>query len=83
MLETAASITIIDHHISAEEDLSALLNSGKINGIFDMNQSGAMLAWQWFNPEQSVPQLIAHIQDRDLWLFNIDGTREITTALSS
>ncbi len=83
MLKTAASITILDHHISAEKDLSGLLKSGKINGLFDMNRSGAMLAWQWFNPEQQAAKLIAHIQDRDLWQFKLDGTREINAALSS
>lgn len=83
MLETAASITILDHHISAEEDLSELLKSGKIKGLFDINKSGVMLAWQWFNPGQQVPELIAHIQDRDLWLFKLEGSREINAALSS
>lgn len=83
MLETAASITILDHHISAEDDLSELLSSGKIKGQFDMNRSGAMLAWQWFNPGRQPPELIAHIQDRDLWLFELDGSREINSALSS
>ncbi len=83
MLETADSITILDHHISAEEDLSGLLKSGKIKGLFDMNRSGAMLAWQWFNPGQQPPQLINHIQDRDLWLFQLAGSREINAALSS
>lgn len=83
MLETAASITILDHHVSAEEDLSDLLKSGRVKGMFNMKLSGAMLTWNWFNPDQPAPDLISHIQDRDLWLFNIDGSREITTALSS
>lgn len=83
MLLTAASITILDHHVSAEQDLSELLSSGKIDGLFDMNKSGAMLAWEWFNPEQQAPGLIAHIQDRDLWSFKLEGTREIYSALSS
>ncbi|MFV2004738.1 MAG: phosphohydrolase, partial [Gammaproteobacteria bacterium] len=83
MLKTAASITILDHHISAEKDLSALLDAGKIQGLFDMNKSGAMLTWQWFNPEQQAPKLIAYIQDRDLWQFKLDGSREINAALSS
>lgn len=83
MLNTAASVTILDHHISAEEDLSELLKAGKINGLFDINKSGAMLAWQWFNPGKPPPVLIKHIQDRDLWLFKLDGTREINAALSS
>lgn len=83
MLKTAASITILDHHISAEKDLADLLASGEVKGLFDMNKSGAMLAWQWFNTDMPTPKLIEHIQDRDLWRFKLEGTREITTALSS
>lgn len=83
MLKTAASITILDHHISAEKDLAELMSNGEVKGLFDMNKSGAMLAWEWFNSDKPVPKLIAHIQDRDLWQFKLDGTREITTALSS
>ncbi len=83
MLETASSIIILDHHVSAEQELSDLLNSGQIDGLFDMSKSGAVLAWEWFNPDQKAPVLIRHIQDRDLWSFKLDGTREICSALSS
>ena len=55
MLKTAVSITILDHHISAEKELADLLSSGKVNGLFDMNKSGAMLAWEWFNPGTAAP----------------------------
>ena len=83
MLKQAASITILDHHISAQEDLADLLSSGKVGGLFDMNKSGAMLAWEWFHPDKVAPKLIQHIQDRDLWQFKLDGTREITMGLAS
>jgi len=83
MLKVAASITILDHHVSAEKDLSELLEAGKINGLFDMNKSGAMLAWEWFNPGLPAPVLINHVQDRDLWQFKLDGTKAINAALSS
>jgi len=83
MLKTAASITILDHHITAEKELADLLTSGEVNGLFDMNKSGAMLTWEWFNPGAPAPKLIEHIQDRDLWQFKLDGTREVLAALSS
>ena len=83
MLKNASSITILDHHISAQEDLSDLLKTGQIKGLFDMKKSGAMLTWHWFNPGKQPPKLIEHIQDRDLWLFKLEGTREIQAALSS
>lgn len=48
-----------------------------IEAVFDMNRSGAMIAWDYFNKGKEPPQLLKHIQDRDLWLFKLDGTREI------
>jgi oligoribonuclease NrnB/cAMP/cGMP phosphodiesterase (DHH superfamily) len=83
MLKTATGITILDHHVTAEQDLAELLASGKIHGQFDMSRSGAMLAWSWFNPDQPVPKLIDYIQDRDLWAFKLDGSTEINAALAS
>lgn len=50
---------------------------------FDMNHSGAMLTWQHFFPEDEPPQLLLHIEDRDLWRFKLEGTREIQAALFS
>lgn len=83
MLNNAASILILDHHISAQQELDQLLKSGKLKGVIDMHRSGAMLAWQWFHPQQPPPKLIDYIQDRDLWLFKLEGSREVNAALSS
>lgn len=79
----ANSITVIDHHKSAEEELKELLERGTIGGIFDMNKSGAVLTWEWFHPEERVPSLLQHIQDRDLWNWELKDTKEITMALMS
>jgi oligoribonuclease NrnB/cAMP/cGMP phosphodiesterase (DHH superfamily) len=83
LIEMANSITIIDHHKTAEEDLKHLISEGRIKGIFDSTKSGAMLAWNWFHPGEEPPLLIAHIQDRDLWKFQMRGTREIQAAVFS
>lgn len=42
VLHRAASLTVLDHHKSAAEDLQGLDFC-----TFDMNKSGAMLAWDW------------------------------------
>jgi oligoribonuclease NrnB/cAMP/cGMP phosphodiesterase (DHH superfamily) len=76
MLELAASITIIDHHKTAIEDLrefTTLVDGRQINCIFDTSHSGAMLAWLHFFPGQEPPALIRHIEDRDLWKFDLEG----------
>lgn len=51
--------------------------------VFDMERSGAGLAWRFFFPDDPMPRLIEHIQDRDLWKFKLEGTREIQAALFS
>ena len=59
------------------------MNGPAIACCFDMNRSGAMLAWDHYFPDQEPPQLLRHIEDRDLWLFQLDGTREIQANLFS
>jgi len=81
MASKANSITILDHHKTAEEDLKDLPSN--ITCIFDMSRSGAMITWNYFFPDIFPPMLIKHIQDRDLWQFKINGTKEITAALFS
>jgi len=49
----------------------------RIGALFDMDRSGAGIAWDFFFPVTPRPALINHIEDRDLWRFKIDGTREI------
>ena len=78
MRERAASITILDHHKTAEADLSGL--SG-ITTVFDMNRSGARITWDYFFPDAKPPQLLLHVEDRDLWRFALRKTREIQASV--
>lgn len=75
MASKAESILILDHHKSAAEDLIDL--PANVIAVFDMERSGAMMAWQHLFPNVPPPRLIEHIQDRDLWRFALPGTREI------
>jgi len=74
--EEAAFVRVIDHHLTAKEDLAGLDFA-----TFDMEKSGAVLAWEYFHPETRVPMLLYHVQDRDLWQFKLLDTREILEAL--
>jgi oligoribonuclease NrnB/cAMP/cGMP phosphodiesterase (DHH superfamily) len=56
---------------------------GAAFSVFDLNRSGAVIAWEFFHPGEAVPLLFQHIQDRDLWRFQLQGTREIQAALFS
>jgi uncharacterized protein len=81
MAASARSILILDHHKSAEADLVDLPDN--VVCQFDMNRSGAMLAWNYVNPTLPPPAIVQHVQDRDLWRFELPLTREIQTALFS
>jgi oligoribonuclease NrnB/cAMP/cGMP phosphodiesterase (DHH superfamily) len=76
MAKSAESILVIDHHKTAAEDLGSL-PVPNIDAVFDMEHSGAMLTWAHYFPDQEPPQLLRHIEDRDLWRFLLPGTREI------
>lgn len=81
MAEQARSVLILDHHKTAQEELTNLPAS--IDCVFDMNRSGAMIAWECYHPDRRAPPLFDYIQDRDLWRFKLVGTREITAAIYS
>ncbi|MFI8572091.1 DHHA1 domain-containing protein [Stenotrophomonas bentonitica] len=54
-----------------------------IYALFDQNRSGAGIAWDFFHPGAPRPELIDHVEDRDLWRFALPGTREILAAVFS
>jgi oligoribonuclease NrnB/cAMP/cGMP phosphodiesterase (DHH superfamily) len=74
MADKARTITILDHHKTAAEDLKGM--PANVDTVFDMEHSGAILTWDYFY-EGEPPQLLKHIEDRDLWRFALAGTREI------
>lgn len=82
LVSMAQSVTIIDHHKSAIEDLQAA-QIPELSLHLDSNHSGAMLAWIHFFPNEKPPKLLEHIEDRDLWKFKLEGTREIQANLFS
>lgn len=48
---------------------------------FDMDKSGARMAWEFCFPNDPVPSLIDHIEDRDLWRFRLATTKTVSAAL--
>jgi oligoribonuclease NrnB/cAMP/cGMP phosphodiesterase (DHH superfamily) len=78
MIDRARRVVLIDHHKTAIEDLQPLIAGGRIEALTDIEQSGAMLAWLWlYEARDGAPQLLRHIEDRDLWRFALPNTREI------
>ena len=79
----ANTVTVLDHHVSAQGELQFLFEA-VYRGLFDMNHSGAYLAWEWFHPKLDVPNLVRIVEDRDLWRFTYSPhTKPICDAIFS
>ena len=70
-------IVLLDHHISAQKELENLSFA-----TFDMDKSGAILAWEYLNPGVESPKLLKYVEDRDLWLFKLPHSKEINAYIS-
>lgn len=80
MRDRAKSITILDHHKTAEADLRDLKG---VTTVFDMNRAGCRITWDHCNPDVPYPKALLHVEDRDLWRFALPLTREIQANIFS
>ena len=76
--DCANGLAVLDHHKTAQRDLDGLSFA-----TFDMDHSGAMLAWKYFHHDSAPPLFIEYIQDRDLWQWALPQSREVSAALHS
>lgn len=51
--------------------------SGNIASLFDTERSGAGITWDYFHPGKKRPPLIDYVEDRDLWKFKMEASREV------
>jgi len=74
--KVVSEIKILDHHKTAQQALQT-----KPYAVFDMNKSGAGLTWKYFFPSLQMPNFIQMIQDRDLWTWKLQDSRNLTAGL--
>lgn len=70
-------LLILDHHVTSQDRLKDCTFA-----IFDMTKSGVGLTWDYFFPDKTLPIHLANIEDRDLWKFKFNQTKEFTAGLS-
>lgn len=70
------------HQVNSYQDLCEGVTPSWY-ACFDLNRSGAGLAWDFFNPGVPRPELINRIEDRDLWRFAYPDTRAVQAAVFS
>lgn len=85
----AAQVIILDHHVTSRDRLEAeptILNAALREGHevrFDMDRSGAVIAWQYCMPDRELPELLLYVQDQDLWSWKLPRSREVNAAIAS
>lgn len=82
-------LVVLDHHLSSlqqferDSDLERQITESDHLVHFDLNHSGAVLAWQFFHPGRVVPPLLLYVEDQDLWNWKLPQSSQINAALSS
>lgn len=65
----AKHVTVIDHHVSAQEDLEEWAKAApNVTWHYDVDKSGAGLTWDTLFCDGR-PEMIDLVEDRDLWRF--------------
>lgn len=78
--ERAAKLVMLDHHKSAAEKLTGFAcRCGVVH--FDMDKSGARLAWEFFHPHEPIPELLKYVEDRDIWKWEFAESAGFLSAL--
>lgn len=53
-------------------------NAGcRIYTVFDMERSGAGITWDFLHPNDARAALVRYVEDRDLWRFALEQSREV------
>lgn len=84
--QAASWVRILDHHKTAIEDLQGLEerdNACPVELIFDIERSGAGIAWDVYCPDDDRPDIVNYVEDRDLWRFRLPNCREVNAVIAS
>ena len=78
--DVASKLVMLDHHKSAADKLGTFqCRCGIVH--FDMTQSGAKLAWRFFQGDQPMPDLVRFVEDRDIWVWQYPESAAFLAAL--
>lgn len=97
IIKRCRTLLVLDHHKTVQEDLGFLPvpartwsehisvndSPARAAAVFDMERSGAMLAWNYFHPGIPAPRFYEYLQDRDLWRQQLPNGTEFTISLRS
>lgn len=76
--QTNDTVVWIDHHKSAIDAVKL-----DIEGIRDSSRAACALTWTYLNPGLDIPRSILHIEDVDLWNYELENTRAFFSYIQS
>lgn len=72
----AKSLLCLDHHKTARDELDGIPGC-----VFDMSRAGCQMTWDYLFPGEPRPWIVEYVADRDLWKWELPGSREISNGL--
>ena len=80
-------LVVLDHHKTALH-VGELISDGIIEGVFDLERSGARLTYDWLTYVEGYcledeEELVNYVQDRDLWKFELENSEWVNLAIQS
>jgi hypothetical protein len=87
--ERAARLVVLDHHVSTRD---AYLADPRLDGVlraaghlvhFELEHSGAILAWRHFHGDAPAPALLRYVEDQDLWSWKLPASEAVNAAIGS
>lgn len=69
-------LVVLDHHISSKALVEEIPEH-----VFDLERSGATIAWTYFHPDLPMPTLMKYLEDGDIYRFALPETEAVMTYL--
>lgn len=76
LVKIAGHLTVLDHHQGVEDVVTRAPEY-----VYDANRSGASIAWTFFHPDTPLPELLAFVEDDDLFRFALPETKPVIAYL--
>jgi hypothetical protein len=83
LMQSGINVLPPRHQFETHVNCHGVDGSPFIWALFDMERSGAALTWGWVWPELPAPAIVRYVEDRDLWKFKLDRSREVAANLFS
>ncbi len=71
VIKANKKVVVLDHHITREKEAKLA------GGLYALENSGTVLAWNYFFPGKPLPFFLKLVEEQDLWKYKTKGAKEI------